>query len=127
MRHTVLLLVLLLGACASAGGGAEGTRNVLSQAEIEDVELAWTYEAVLRLRPEWLRTRGHRSMTQTETVGAIVYLDGVRLGGLNALRSVRTADVREIRYLTASEATTRFGTGVSGGVIHVLTGPARSP
>jgi hypothetical protein len=36
------------------------------------------------------------------------------------LRNVRVTDIREIRHLSSPEATTRYGTGHAGGVIHVL-------
>jgi hypothetical protein len=117
----VLLLSLGLGACASGGAGAGGTRNVLTHEQIQSVELISAYDTIERLRPEWLRSRGAASVTRPTSEWAMVYVDGARIGGLDALRSVRTMDVREIRYLTGTEATNQFGTGVPGGVIHVIT------
>ena len=43
-------------------------------------------------------------------------------GGVEELRSIRAEHVVEIRYMSASEATTRFGTGYTGGLILVTTG-----
>jgi hypothetical protein len=47
-----------------------------------------------------------------------LHREAVRTGP--TLRNVRVMDIREIRYLSDPEATTRYGTGHAGGVIHVL-------
>jgi len=50
-----------------------------------------------------------------------VYVDNVRMGELSALGTIPVEIVQEIRFITGTEATTRWGTGVAGGVIHVIT------
>jgi hypothetical protein len=40
---------------------------------------------------------------------------------LATLQQIRAIDVQEIRYLSATEATTPYGTGHVGGVIEVTT------
>jgi hypothetical protein len=49
----------------------------------------------------------------------VIYVNGMRAGPLEALRSISAVDVQEIRYISAADATTRWGTGHSGGVIEV--------
>lgn len=51
----------------------------------------------------------------------VVYQDGVRSGGSNTLESMPTIAVREIRFINAADATTRFGTGHPMGAILVTT------
>lgn len=54
-------------------------------------------------------------------VGVVAYVDDVRLGDLEQLRTVQRGTVREIRYIRgATDATTRWGTGHSNGVIQVI-------
>ena len=48
------------------------------------------------------------------------WIDNQRMGGLSALDQITVAQIREIRYLTASDATTLFGTGNTGGAIQVI-------
>ncbi len=60
------------------------------------------YQAIERLRPQWLVSR---------KASAMVYWDNVRYGGITALRDIAAANVAQIRYLDAYEVTTRFGTG----------------
>jgi hypothetical protein len=45
----------------------------------------------------------------------------MRRGGVDVLREIPALDIAEIRYLDGREATQRFGTGYSGGIIHILT------
>jgi len=42
-------------------------------------------------------------------------------GELDVLYGFGTEDLEEIRYISASDATTRFGTGYPGGIINLIT------
>ncbi len=48
-------------------------------------------------------------------------MDGVAYGSIENLANLNAMSVREIRYLNATDATTRLGTGYVGGVILVTT------
>jgi len=49
------------------------------------------------------------------------YLDGVRMSELNGMSTIPAERVREIRFINARDATTRWGTGHDSGVILVTT------
>jgi hypothetical protein len=51
----------------------------------------------------------------------VLYVDGGRRGGVTDLRSLRPAEIAQMDYMSASDATTRFGTGHSGGAVLVTT------
>ena len=72
------------------------------------------------VRPRWLRTRG-----QTSAVGATVvtvFVDGYPRGEASDLMGMPLIDIVDITYLSASEATFRFGTiAGSGGSIEINT------
>lgn len=108
-----------LGACASGGGGGgddAGPRrdpNLITRAELSEYTFPSTYDAIRRLRPRWLQSRGGGA---PEAI-----LDGTRLGGPDQLRSINVVDIVSIRYLSASDATTRYGTGFPNGAIEVRT------
>jgi hypothetical protein len=73
------------------------------------------YQAIGRLRPAWLRI-------SPQGASPVVVVDGSpQMGGLEQLRSFQAADVTALEYMSASDATTRFGTGYSGGAILVTT------
>jgi hypothetical protein len=66
------------------------------------------------MRPRWLQSRGGNS--------ANVFVDGSeRQGGLQVLRGLPVADIEEMLYMSASEATTRYGTGHPNGLILIMT------
>lgn len=111
---TLLAFVLLLTACASGGTGAtpRSSSDVINAEELETVATFSAYDAVSRLRPQWLRAR-------TPGVEAVVFLNGAQIGGLEALRSIQVSTLSEIRYRNGRDATTRYGTGFGGGSIEL--------
>jgi len=115
----------LLGACATSGGGSgddspRGGINHIPRAELEanlgpSVSL---FQAVQRLRPRWLR--GRRGVSGSgRRYQPVVYFDDTRYGPVQTLTRLRVADAEELRFINARDATTRYGTGVPGGVIAV--------
>jgi hypothetical protein len=114
-----LVMALVLAACASSGGAASGDRDVITLEQIQSVSASTAMDVIQRLRPEFVRGRGRSSVQDPTSQFPVVYVDGVRTGGLEALRSISAIDVREIRYVNSTDATTRYGTGHTGGVIEV--------
>lgn len=127
-KRTVVFLFLLLvlapvgcapaagtGSSASAAMGGRRASNRIDAAELESVSELDAYEAISRLRPAWLRAGSRGSMPE-------VILDGSpQRGGLDVLRSLRAADVSGLELMSASDATTRFGTGYTNGAIVATT------
>jgi hypothetical protein len=111
-------LIVVLSACAHARLDEPRARNnVLSREEIAAAPVTTAYDALDRLRPNFLRP--HATGGRPATAYAVVFIDGVRRGSLEVLRSVAANSIVEIRYLTAADATTRYGLDVEGGVIDV--------
>ena len=52
----------------------------------------------------------------------VVFVDNVHLGGVETLYNIARERIKEIRYFDAADATSRWGTGFSGGAIEVITG-----
>jgi hypothetical protein len=120
MRNwTTMIVVLGLAACASGGSGTQSRRDVITYEQIQSVSVSTAMEVIERLRPEYVRGRGRTSFDGADATLPVVYVDGVRAGGVEALRTISANDVREIRYVNATDATTRYGTGHTGGVIEV--------
>lgn len=96
----------------------------ISWAEIEatadDALTAW--DLIQRLRPAMLRPRAFSLRGRGGgAVSVVAYLDNVRLTDLRSLQNVWREQVYEIRYVSASDATTRWGTGHASGAILVIT------
>jgi hypothetical protein len=133
MRLLALSLALGAVACASSGAGAglatdstgaapptvRRSGNLITEAEIAETAARDGYHAVQLLRPQWFRVRGASSMSATSEPA--VYLNGQRIGELRSLGTIQATAIREMRFLTAAEATTRYGTGHEAGAIIVLT------
>jgi hypothetical protein len=77
------------------------------------------HDALMRLRPIWLQERG--PTTALGVAPLVVYVDNIRAGTAEFLQSIPVETVREVQYIDARDATTRWGTGVAGGVILVIS------
>jgi hypothetical protein len=136
MRYRLIPLVLppaalLLAACAGGGGAppVRPQRDLIRAEEIAASGAPTAFEVIERLRPEYLRGRGTTTVREAPVVSATtpdpvlpqVYVNGVNAGSLEALRGIAATEVREIRFIRAADATTRFGTNHPNGVIEVIT------
>ncbi|MGH7568442.1 MAG: TonB-dependent receptor plug domain-containing protein [Gemmatimonadales bacterium] len=129
MKPCYVLLPALLAGCSSASSSsrtapapaAAASRDVITQSEIQNANVATAYDVVARLRGHWLRRRGAVSIQEPNAGEVVVFVNEVRTGGAEVLRGIRTDETREIRYLNGPDATIRYGTGFGGGVIQVFT------
>ena len=121
MRAVAASLLLIVTACGSTGErhSTPYDRSVLTLEEIQSSSASNGFDLVRELRPSWLRVRGPKSIGQVTEVS--VFLDGMRMGGPDTLSDIRTATIKEMRYLTAREAQTRYGMDNTSGAIVVRT------
>lgn len=129
-RWLVLASMTLAMACASAsqGGGGESSRSsrsVITAEEIEaqDIQHLDAYSVVERLRANWLLPQRASSPSDAAAgpILPVVYVDNIRLGEIETLRSVPAGDIADLRLLNERDATFRYGTGHIGGAITVTT------
>lgn len=126
---TVIVTSALLAGCATTSStpATRSNPNVITAEEIARNPSTSAYELIQRLRPSFLRTRGavhgapSGGVNNIESVDLVVYLNETRLGGSDQLRQIPTSDIQEIRYYSAADATTKWGTGHSAGAIQVLS------
>ncbi len=114
----ILAMALALGTagCASGGGGgttrpAGATSNRIVRAELEPLGQISALRAVERLRPAWLRSRSGDT--------PVLYVDGSRRGNTSDLAGMMATEVQQMEFMSASDATNRYGTGHAGGAILV--------
>lgn len=117
---SVIAAILAVGiACAGPGGSSGDGPDVLTSQQIRDVEAKYNnmHSVIQALRPNWFQTRGAVSFNVEDAEDPVLFLDGNRRGTLEALREISPTNIREVEFLDAREATTRYGTGYSGGII----------
>ena len=101
---------------------------MISGEELKATRETSLYNAIQRIRPDWLRSRGATSI-QGGMAGnpgpdqIFVYQDLQRLGTLDILKSMNISQATSLKFYTASEAQMRFGTGNPNGAIQILTAP----
>jgi hypothetical protein len=114
------LLLLLVGCAAPAGTGTGTSSVILSQADLLEANVTTLYDGIERLRRRWLRSRGENFAGRSRV--PTVFVDGSARGDLDVLRGIPVTDVVDVRFLSASDAATRFGTTAgTGGAILVRT------
>lgn len=122
----VLLVAALLGpaaGCAPAKPSSDtaprSDRNVLTSEQLQGQTYQNAYEAIQALRSTWLKPRGSDSFNTPSVV--VVYLDNVKLGGVETLQSLQLSTIQSIRHYDASAANARWGVGHASGAIQVIT------
>ena len=124
MTIPLMALAILVSGCATTSGSPSETRrdrNVITFEELQPISTLSLYGAIQRLRPAWLRSRGPMSGGGATSSYPQVFRDGIQLGDIETLRSLRIDGVKELHFIPARDATTRFGTGFLAGVIEILS------
>jgi hypothetical protein len=112
--------LLTAGACASTGtagsGGTKASSTRITKPEITASSASTAYDVVSQLHPDWLRPAssnlsGTLGASQTSGTGlrqpvVLVYLDGVRLGGTDQLRTLSAASVMSIEFVDSNRVST---------------------
>lgn len=96
--------------------------HIITREEIEASRTATAYDAIQKLRANFLSYRGETSISKSNSHPyPTVYVDGQEFGPISSLRSIPASQVATIRLYRSWEATTKYGTGNMGGVIAVTT------
>lgn len=109
----------------------KGRANLITEEEIayQSGSLQTALDVVQRLRPAMLRVRsgsassssGGLSSTSDNPTEVSVYFDNQKMNGVRSLQDITISQIKEIKYLSASDATTLFGTGNTAGAIQVIS------
>ena len=128
----VLVLAPVLSACASttdtpfAEGGetasraARGNSTLIVRAQLAQLTGRSAYEAVETLNRRWIQRQRGGGLSAGPAYARVV-IDGFSRGELEDLHRLSTENIETMRYLSALDATTKYGTGFPGGVIEVTT------
>ena len=124
LKHSATAHIVLVATFAVASGCGmrsvpsipqRADRSIITQDEAAYANAATAHDIVEHLRPEFLVT-----MTGRSPVGErLVYINGVRAGGLEVLEDIPAERVQEIRLLGAREASRLLGGGHSAGALMI--------
>lgn len=113
------------------------SRDVLTSEEIGAKAVRTAYDAIVQLRPEYLKpvtrplsVEGVRSkqgadelLEERDGRFPAVFLNGVPQGGPSVLRTIRASSIIEIRRFPATHVPPKYGPNHADGVLDVLTRP----
>lgn len=127
VKCVYLISVAAILGCSGASGTSGSpkpvrTGNLLTGAQIAEAnaDVNTLYDALARLRPNWLAPHGSMSSNLSTSEYATVFVDGQRYGGLESLRNIQAYHVLDVRYHDVTQAGARFGIrGGTAGVIEV--------
>src|SRR4029079_4816323 len=115
-----IAVALFASACASGGApAASSQRNVISNDELVRAGDVSVYDALVTLRPNFLRSHSGAS-TATLPQPVQVYIGGMLMPGLDHLRQVMAKGVKEVTFLEPPQAISRFGGNNTGGALVVV-------
>jgi hypothetical protein len=149
-RLALVAGVAILGACAknqpttgaAQAGTSRNSRYVLTSVDLQGAGSQNVYEAIQKLRPDFLKQRGTGTISKVPTPEGAnsgpngpgtgmalpisaepirVYENDVLMSGLDDLRRIDTKIVTEVRYVPGPEAAIRYGAKHASGVIFVKT------
>ena len=127
MRIISIAVLFAVLACAPPSTVPGTTRNssVITREDIAGVHAVNAYEAVSRLRPNFLNSHGATTLNPNDTGLPNVYLNHQLYGDIQSLRNIDVSSISEIHYYTGPQASSRFGLGNVSGAIEVLTDASR--
>lgn len=117
----VATLALIAGCASMSTGNSDRQRrssDTITRAELEELGNYSAFDVVRRIRMQWLQPRGGRSIRGGDTLPSL-FIDRRRQGVIAELRDIPADDVESMRFISASDATTQYGTGFPYGIIEV--------
>ena len=115
----VVACAILAAGCASSGTVVQASqRNVITNEELVRAGDVNVYDALVQLRPSFLRSRAGPGVAAPQAVQ--VYVGGMLMPGLDHLKEIMVRGVKDITYLEPQQANARFGGNNSGGALVVV-------
>jgi hypothetical protein len=126
INHIVLALALSSGSiagCVHQGAVAppNGGHDLITAEELARVHDYTLYDAIRRLRPNFLKSRSVTAYGKPASSPLMLYVDGEKMDSIDDLRRISPAEVFEVRFYEPQIANTRFARyDNSGGAIAVI-------
>ncbi len=92
-------------------------RDKIDTAEIRQTNADTALDLIEMLRPHWLRGRGAKSIKFGEVSYPYVYVNGNRIGSIDALATLPADNITSMKFLDAGDATILLGMNHPSGAI----------
>lgn len=130
MLVAALPALLACGATRQEDGSPRPRQNVITRAELIEVDARNAYDAVQRLRPRWLTVRSMRSFS-IETEIVVFQDEQMFLGNQDALQRIGLDGIYEMRYMDGPTAQAVLpginDRHVQGAIVVYMSPPDRPP
>lgn len=119
-----LLTIAAAGAIAIAcaphatSGSSPSRHNLLTTEELAPIGDLDLYDAIRRLRPNFLRSHGGQGV-QSGMTDVVLYVGNTRMPDIDQLHTILAKQVKEVAFLEPQQANARFGGNNAGGAIVV--------
>jgi hypothetical protein len=123
-RWVVALTLLVAVGCThpQLGPGDVFNSQVITEDEILASRATNAYEAIHKLRANFLTNRGETSFNKSQSNPyPTIYLDGQEFGSIESLSSIPAEQISMIRMYRISEANAKYGSHNPSGVIAITT------
>ena len=118
---------------AKPGVASAGRASEIARPELDSLRSRYrnVYDLIRAVRPGMLISRELRAVTpsrdapRSEPSGVKVFVDDVYVGGVDVLAAIPIRSIVFVHRMTATDATTRYGSGMTGGVIAITTAATR--
>jgi outer membrane receptor for ferrienterochelin and colicin len=123
-KLSAVAMVLIISACGgrqTAPSAAPLTPNIITADEIAASKAVNAYDAIRKLRGNFLSYRGRTSLNNTSSPDPVVFVDDQAYGPVSSLRNIPAIQIETIRLYRAWEAQQKYGRGLMGGAIAIST------
>jgi hypothetical protein len=119
----MLVAPVVMIACTPPSTSARMARSprVIALEEISVARSSSADDLIRRHRPLLLLPRQSRTGSALHEVTPLVYVNGVRVGGIDVLQLIPATTLLRVEYLTGSQADSRFYGVHPGGVLSLVT------
>lgn len=129
IKHVYVVAIAAIIGCTSSNSASSvdpavrpRNANFLGSTEIitAHADLGTAYDAIARLRPNWLASHGVSTFEGRDSELAVVFVNGQQYGGLSSLRNIPAYQIADLRYYDVTEAGARYGIKAgTGGAIEI--------
>lgn len=112
---------IVLGCSRPPQGLPSHDASTITQIELDESGMPTVYDAIRKLRPNFLNYQPPTSIQNPSPRQPEVYLNETHVGDLSTLQQFQTSQIGFVKFYKSAEAIIKYGTNRAGGVIALTT------